>query len=151
VRGLLGILAGVVAAVAAMMLISFIGTLAFPAPARIDTSNVEAIKATYSSLNMGGRMLVLADWFLGALVGAAVAKRLIGRPWAAWTVAGLIEAYVLLSVLMLPMPGWMQIVALVAPLVGGFLANHLVPDRLEAAIVDGEEPAVEGTGADVEA
>jgi hypothetical protein len=66
-------------------------------------------------------------------VGATVAKLIARRGWAAWTLAGIFVVYVFISTLVLPMPGWLQAVAVLAPLIGGLLANHLVADRLVTA------------------
>lgn len=145
-RAILGILAGLVAVAATMMLVSLIGSQVVPTPPAMNTSSVESIKATYAALGTETWVLMLLTWFLGALAGAFVAKKIVGRSWAAWTLSGLILAYLLLTVLMLPMPGWMQAAALAAPIVAGFIANRLVPDR------DGEpadEPDDE-TGADAD-
>jgi len=128
VRGILGIVAGLIGVAVVMMLVSFIGSFFIPATAA-DTSSVDAIKATYEGLGTHARWMVIASWFFGVLAGAAIAKTIVGRPWAAWTIAGLFEAYLLLSVMMLPMPGWMQVSALIAPLLAGFIANHLVRNR----------------------
>lgn len=137
-RGFMGIVAGLVAVGIVMTLISFIGAQLIPTgPA--DASSVDAIKATYESLSTAARWMIIASWLLGVLAGAALAKRIIGRPWAAWTVAGLFEAYLLLTVLMLPMPGWMQVAALAAPLLAGLLANHLVANRIEVDTEAGTE------------
>jgi uncharacterized membrane protein YeaQ/YmgE (transglycosylase-associated protein family) len=138
-RGFLGIVAGLVGAVAAAMLISFIGGLLMPsAPVRVDMSSVEGVRAAYASLGTDAQLLGIISWAGGGLVGALIAKRLIGRPWAAWTIAGLTEAYMLVNVLMLPMPGWMQVVALILPLIAGFLANHLVANRAPIEDADPE-------------
>jgi hypothetical protein len=144
-RGFLGVLAGLAAAIATAMLISFAGGFLVPAPASVDISTTESIRSAYSSLGREAQLLGIVSWALGALVGALVAKRIAGRPWAAWTVAAIVTLYQLASVLLLPMPGWMQVLALVLPIVAGFLANHLVATR---EIV--EPDAVAETEADAE-
>lgn len=132
-KAVLGIVAGLVTLFAAMMLVSFIGSQFIPAGA-VNTSSVEAIKETYSALSTEARLMVIASWFLGVLAGALVAKKIVGRPWAPWTIAGLFEVYLLLTVLVLPMPGWMQVAGLAAPLLAGLLANHLIANRLDPAV-----------------
>jgi hypothetical protein len=150
-RGVLGILAGLVAVVATMMLVTMIGSLLASEVPAVDARNIESIKATYAGLSTGTWLLMLLSWFLGALAGAAVAKKIAGRSWAAWTVAGLILAYLLLTVVMLPMPGWMKFGALAAPLLAGFLANRLVPDRVDVASDEaGRERAADETAADAD-
>lgn len=133
-RRILGVLAGLGAAVLTALIVSYVGARFVPAgTGTVNTSTVEGIRQTYSSLGTGVQLLGVIAWALGALVGAMVAKRLSGRPGAAWTVAGVIEAYMVLNVLMLPMPAWMKLLAVILPLAAGFIANRLIPTRLEVA------------------
>ncbi|HEY0626054.1 MAG TPA: hypothetical protein VGD10_04905 [Allosphingosinicella sp.] len=128
-KGFLGVLAGFVSAVLAAMLVSFLGGLIVGVPTGVDMSNADTIRESYASLGVGPQLLGIVAWGIGALVGAYVAKRIAGRSWAAWTVAVLITLYQLLSVALLPMPLYMRILALVLPIVGGFIANRLVAER----------------------
>jgi hypothetical protein len=70
---------------------------------------------------------------VNALVGGMAAKGIAGRGWAAWTVAGFFAVYVLVTTMILPMPGWLQAIAVTAPLIGGLVGNHLVRERQPAA------------------
>ena len=128
-RAVIAIVAGIVVGFIALILIALVGGMLFPSPARIDNFNSEQLINAFPSLAMGAKIAIVLSWFGGAFAGAAVAKRIAGRGWAAWTVAGLFAVYVLLNVLILPMPGWLQAIAVVAPLIGGLLANHLVGER----------------------
>lgn len=127
-----GLVAGIVVMIISAMIISYIGGFLVTAPpVAMDMSDPNSIKSAYAELGVGAQLLGVLAWTGGALLGAIVAKRMIGRPWAAWTVAGLAEAYMLISILVLPMSGWMQVVALLLPIAAGFLANHLVKTRIE--------------------
>jgi hypothetical protein len=132
-RAVLGIVAGVVAGFVAMVAIAAIGGLIFPSDARVDAIDANQLVAAFPALPMGAKVAIILSWFGGALAGAAVAKRVVGRAWAAWTLAALFALYVLFSVLVLPMPGWLQAVAVLAPLIGGVIGNHLVADQPAAA------------------
>ena len=134
-RAVLGLVAGIVIGFAAMLVIATSGGLIFPSSARIDGFNAEQIVAAFPTLPMGAKIAIILSWFGGALVGAALAKKIVGRGWAAWTVAGLFALYVVLTVLVLPMPNWLQAIAVLAPLIGGLLANHLVAGQPPAAPV----------------
>lgn len=125
-RAILGILGGLVAGAAAMLALALVGGMMFPAPGSVDPSRPQQILNAFETLPEGGKWAILISWFGGALVGAAVAKMIVRRDWAAWLVAILFALYVLASVFILPMPAWMQVVAVVLPLIGGFIANHLV-------------------------
>lgn len=146
-RGFLGVLAGLVGAIVTAVLISYIGGQLIPSePVAVDLSSGDAIRSAYASLGTNAQLLGILSWAGGGLAGALIAKYIIGRPWAAWTIAAVTEAYMLVNVLMLPMPGWIQVLALILPLVAGFLANHLIRNRLR-----GDIAASEGTSVDAEA
>lgn len=125
----IAIVAGIVAGLVAVIAIALVGGLIFPSEGRIDGFDAEQIVALFPALPLGAKIAILLSWFGGALAGAAVAKRIAGRGWAAWTLAGIFVVYVLINVLVLPMPGWMQAIAVLAPLLGGLIANHLVAER----------------------
>ncbi len=116
-----GILAGIAAMLALVMAIELAAHLLFPVP-----SDREAIP-------VGVQLLIPAAYFLGALVGGAVAVRISARVWTAWAVAGFVAAGAIWSMFMIPHPQWMQIAVIVAPLAGGLVAAHLARGRAAAA------------------
>ena len=132
-RAALGILAGLVAGLIAMIAIAALGGLIYPSPVGIDARNAEGLAAAFPGLPTGAKLAILLSWLGGALIGAAIAKRIIGRAWAAWTIAGLATVLVLVNVMILPMPGWLQVVSVLAPVLGGLIANHIVAEGREAA------------------
>ena len=144
-RAVLGIVAGVVAALVSMFAIAWIGGMLFPGAATIDASSAESIAAVFPALPTGAKAAILLSWFGAGLIGAYAAKRIVGRGWAAWTIAGVTAIFVLLNVMILPMPGWLQAVAVVLPLIGGLIANHLVAERDDA---EAPPPAVREPEAD---
>jgi len=124
-RGLLAIVAGIVVGFCTMFVIAYVGGLIFPTSARVEMT-AEQVAAAFETLPMGAKIAIIASWFGGAMVGAAVAKKIAGAGWAAWTIGVLFALYVLVTVLILPMPGWLQVLAVLAPLIGTLLANHLI-------------------------
>jgi hypothetical protein len=150
-RGILAIVSGLIAVAVTMMLVSLIGSQLVPSVPAVNTSSIEAIKSTYAGLGTETWVLMLLSWFLGTLAGAAVAKKISGRSWAAWTIAGLILAYLLLTVVMLPMPDWMKVAALAAPVLAGYLANRLIPERPASPSEEAADDEVAtGTAADAD-
>lgn len=127
-RAALAIIAGIVAGFAVMVAIALVGGSLFPGP-RIEALNAEAAAAALPSLPLGAKLTIALSWFGGTLAGAYAAKRIAGAAWAAWTVGGVLTAYVLLTLLVLPMPGWLQALGVVAPLLGALIGNHLVAAR----------------------
>jgi nitrate/nitrite transporter NarK len=80
---------------------------------------------------LGALMLVPAAYFLGALVGGWIAARISGRAWTAWLVGAVAAAGAIWSMFLIPHPAWMQIAAVVAPLLGALVAGHLGAARPE--------------------
>jgi len=139
-RAVVGIVVGVVVGLLATIGIGLIGGMIYPSSASASMSNPQQIVDAFRELPQGAKVALVLAWFGGGLVGAAVAKLIERRNWVAWTVCGLIAAYVVANVLILPMPAWMQALSVAAPLLGGLIANHLVKARA---------PAGAGTPADL--
>jgi hypothetical protein len=126
-RTILGIICGLVAGIVAIILIGIVGVGAtFSPPAGLDPSDTRQVLEALSSAPVTTHLALMVAWFAGGLAGALVGKLLARTGLAAWTVAGLIAAYVLANVLVLPLPGWMQALWIAAPLLGGLIGNHLV-------------------------
>jgi hypothetical protein len=127
VRAIAGIIAGLIAGFLGIVVIGIIGVGAtFSAPAGLDTRDPRQVLEAFANMPLAPQIALMAAWFAGGLAGGLVAKAIAHRGWAVWTVAGLIAAYVLLNMLVLPLPGWMQALSIAAPLIGGLIANHLV-------------------------
>ena len=71
----------------------------------------------------------IVGFVVGAVVGGAVGEGVGRRPAAAWTAAIVLAAMAALVGLNFPQPGWASIGMVVAALLGGLLANHLVETR----------------------
>jgi hypothetical protein len=133
IRSILGIVAGIVVAVLTVMAVQALGHALYPYPADIDLNDPEQIARVFPTIPLAAKLFVVAAWFGGGLAGAAVAKAIAGRDWAAWTIAVLIAIGALTNIFVIPHPVWMQVSAIVAPLLGGLVANHLVRRRDRAA------------------
>ena len=138
IRNILGIVVGLVVAVLAVMAVQALGHALYPYPADIDLNDPEQIARIFPTIPLPAKLFVVAAWFGGALAGAAVAKAIAGRDWAAWTIAVLIAIGAVTNIFVIPHPVWMQLSAVVAPLLGGLIANHLVRRRDHAARSDPE-------------
>ena len=128
-RGIASVIGGLIAGIIVMMLVSFVGGLLFPMNVPVDLGSAEAVGASFSAASSAAQLVVVLSWFAGALGGAVTAKKIARASWAAWTVAIIYAVYVLLSVFVLPMPGWMQVLAVALPLVAGLIASRM---RVEA-------------------
>jgi len=127
-RALAGLLLGIVAAAAAMMLVGFVGDLFFPTNVSTDPSSPGGVARLIQTASTGAQLFILLAWFAGALAGAAAAKAVAGASWPGWTIAGLL-ALLLAATFLAPLPAWMQIGAVLGPLAGGLIADVTVKGR----------------------
>ena len=124
-RTILGILAGVVLAFAVMMALEMASFAVFPPPAGLDPADPEDIKRIVAATPMAAKSWVVFGWFASAVAGGWLARRLARKDWAGWVIAGLIVLGGIANVMMIPHPLWMQIAAVAAPLVGGWIVTRL--------------------------
>ena len=127
-RIIAGVVAGILAAFAAVYAVELIGRFFYPA-ANVDVSDIEQLKAMMATMTIGAKLFVAGAWFVGAFAGGLVAALIVRRPWAAWTPAIVVALAALANILVMPHPAWMQVSAFVLPLLGGLLARRLVPMR----------------------
>ncbi|HEV2815856.1 MAG TPA: hypothetical protein VGW40_01335 [Allosphingosinicella sp.] len=142
-RAVAGIIVGVIAGFVATILFAILAiSLTAPSVGRVDVADPRQVVEAFAAMPQSAKIALMAAWLVGALVGAAIGKLIARRGWVAWTIAALIALYVVLNVLILPLPGWMQALSIAAPLIGGLLANHLVKDAAPAvAETAGTPPA----------
>ena len=124
-RTILGIVAGVVLAFVVIMALEMVSYVAFPPPAGLDPADPEDVKRIAAAAPMAAKVWVVFCWFAGALAGGWLARRLSRTSWAGWVIAGLIAVGGIANVLMIPHPLWMQIAAVAAPLLGGWIVTRL--------------------------
>lgn len=130
-----GIVAGIVSAFAAIWLIELVGHSIYPVRSDVNYGNVEEMASLIRGMPLGAQAFVVAAWFGGALIGGVVANLIADRRWPAWPVAALVAAASILNILMIPHPDWMQVGAVVAPVLGGLIATHLARGRAARAAV----------------
>jgi hypothetical protein len=111
IRSILGIIIGLVVMAITIGLIEVVGHRVF---------------ATSTAILLS----VLAAYFLGALLGGLTAGRIAGARWPVWVVVALVVAGAAWSLMTAPHPLWMFAAAPVAPVLGGFLASHLLSGRI---------------------
>ena len=128
-RTILGIVAGVVLAFVVLMGLEMAGHAAMPPPAGLDPADPEDLKQMVASASTAAKAWVVFAWFAAAVAGGWVARRLSRASWAGWVIAGLIVVGGIANIMMIPHPLWMQIAAVVAPLLGGWLVTRLPAGR----------------------
>ena len=128
-RTILGIVAGVVVAFVVLMGLEMAGHAAIPPPAGLDPADPEDLKQMVASASTAAKAWVVFAWFAAVVAGGWVARRLSRASWAGWVIAGLIVVGGIANIMMIPHPLWMQIAAVVAPLLGGWLVTRLPAGR----------------------
>lgn len=125
-RAIGGVLAGLIAAVAAIMAVGLVGGLFFSVEVPTDPiQNAEATAAALGAAPLGAQILLILSWLAGGFAGLAAAKWVARVSWPGWAVAGGL-ALLLATTFLAPLPVWMQVLAVVGPLIGGLLADMLV-------------------------
>ncbi|MBU4040203.1 MAG: hypothetical protein KKG27_10630 [Alphaproteobacteria bacterium] len=124
-RIFLGILAGVALAFVVMMALEMVSYVAFPPPAGLDPADPEDVRRMVAAAPLAAKAWVAFGWFVSAVAGGWLARRLSRTEWGGWVIAGLIAIGGLANVMMIPHPLWMQIAAVAAPLLGGWIVTRL--------------------------
>jgi hypothetical protein len=124
-RIILGIIAGVVAAVLIVFVIEGLGHMVFPPPPGIDLADPETLTTIIDQLPAGALAFVMIAWMAGAFGGGALAAWIGRRPWAAWLVGFAMLAGGAWSMAMIPHPLWMKLALLPATLVPAFITGRL--------------------------
>ena len=131
VRSTFAVLLGLVVALAAMLLLEYLGMSLFPLPPGFDLDSEADLARLVESAGMEKQLWVLMGWTLAAFAGGWVAARttLRHRLGAALWVGGLIVAGVLLNVALLPHPAWMTVLGVLLPLPAAWFAARLARPR----------------------
>jgi hypothetical protein len=132
VRSTFAVLLGLVIALAAMLLLEYLGMSLFPLPPGVALDNEADLAHLVEAAGTGKQLWVLMGWTVAAFIGGWVAARTsrIHRTGAALWVGGLIVAGVLLNVALLPHPAWMTVLGVLLPLPAAWVAARLVRSRV---------------------
>jgi len=124
-RTILGILAGVVLAFVVMMALEMISFVAFPPPAGLDPADPEDVERMMAAAPFAAKVWLVFGWFASAVAGGWLARRLSRTGWAGWVIAGLIVVGGIANMMRIPHPLWLQIAAVAAPVLAGWLVTRL--------------------------
>ncbi len=126
-RAFLGIIAGLVAAIAVQAGLDWIASLIYPV-AITDLWDRQQVSEAFASRPTGALLLSVLNYFLAGLVGGVVAKKVGRRGALAWVPAAVLAFMALVLAFNYPMPVWTWFASLAAPLIGGMIARHLGRD-----------------------
>lgn len=124
-RLVLGVIAGAVVAILCVIALEMLGHALYPPPPGTDISDPEQMKALMANVPAAALAIVAAASFLGSLIGALVANRIAKRPLAGWIVALLMIAGSVYTLVIIPHPLWLQVCAVLLPLLGAWLAQRM--------------------------
>jgi uncharacterized protein YneF (UPF0154 family) len=133
VRTFAGIIVGILAAIAAVLAISWIGDMLFPADADAGLRDPEQVSASFAAAPIGAQLFLVLAWLGGAFAGGVVARRISGQSWPVLLIAGLLLLAALPLIAIVAMPTWLMVALLAAPVIGGFLARHVTERALAPA------------------
>lgn len=122
VRLILGIVAGVVLAGVLVGAFEALGHKLYPPPAGLDLSDPAQLAALMERIPLAAKLWVVGAWGLATFIAGFVAAMVARRGWTPWVIAGLVAAAAVATVLTIPHPMWMNVAAVAAPALAGWLA-----------------------------
>ena len=132
-RIVLGVIAGVVVAMAVIMVLEMGGQMLFPPPAGLDPRNPDHLPEIMANMPLGAFLYVLACYVAGAGAGGAAANLIARRRWPALVVGGLIALGSVANAFMIAQPLWVNAAAVILPLVTAWLVSQRVGPPAAAA------------------
>ncbi|MEM8816154.1 MAG: hypothetical protein AAFX56_17765 [Pseudomonadota bacterium] len=128
------VLAGIVAAFAAIAIIQSIGHAVIPPPADLDVSDIEAFREWMATLPVAAFLFVLAAYYGGAFLGSFVAGWIAGLRSLIYPaiVGGLVLAGTIANLMTIPHPLWFSLLALIGIPVCAYFGGRLSPVRTAA-------------------
>jgi hypothetical protein len=120
-RRVIGVVVGTITALLVVGVVEAVGHRMFPPPPGLDLSNAADVGRLIETMSGSALSIVLASWFLGALIGGWVALRVSHWRVAPWIVCAVIIGGGIWSFVMIPHPLWMMAAGIVLPLLAAVL------------------------------
>jgi len=140
-RGILGIIAGVIVGAFVVAVIEIPGTLMHPLPPGIDTTDMEALRSHAAKAPFPALIGVAIAWTAGPLIGCLLAAAIARRAfWFHALVVGMF--FLLMDVVMirnLPHPVWLAIIGVIGPIAGALIGASIAA-RITRPPVRGSQP-----------
>jgi len=135
-RWLIGIGAGVVAALLVVLLIEGFGSLLYPLPELRAPVDPRAQAQLIPNQPIFAKLIILIAWTAGAMVGAGITIHMSGRRIFAFTVALAVIVRNVFALSAMAYPAWMWFAAVLLPIAGAWAAWRYMPRRSAAAPVE---------------
>lgn len=137
-RTALGIVAGIIVALLVQSGADFLAGQLYPSSVT-DMWDRRQVSEAFAARPTPALLISIAGFLLGALIGGGAGKAIAGRPAAAWVPGLILAAMAGLIGANFPLPAWASAGMVIAALIGGLIANHLVNSR-QAAAAESTEP-----------
>jgi hypothetical protein len=125
-RGFLGVIAGLVVGALATGGGEGLGHFLYPLPEGTDVYDPEVQKTLMNIMPLEARIAVVLAWAFGIFMGCMTAIMIAQRQsWPAWVTAGLLFAFALSTMVVIPHPDWMLWAATAGTLVSAILAAYI--------------------------
>ncbi|MES2986543.1 MAG: hypothetical protein V4808_01430 [Pseudomonadota bacterium] len=121
----LGMIAGVIVMFVVYIAVQLIGPALHPIPVGLDPRDPAAMAGWVNTMPFSAQAVTALSWLLGAFAGGWVAMLIARWAPAAWGVAAITALISVPQLFRFDYPLWMQIAAVAAPLLGGWLAIRL--------------------------
>jgi hypothetical protein len=125
-RGILGVVAGIIAGVAVTMISEMAGHTFYPPPPGINLEDPQALKTIIDVIPLGAKIAVIVAWALGVFAGSATAIFVAERQsWPAWVTAFVLFGFALATMTYIPHPDWMVLAATLLTLASAIAAAYM--------------------------
>ena len=121
-----GLIGGLAVALAALFGVGWVNQLLYPGLGDMPMNDKARLGEMMLALPIGAQLIVALAWLVGALVGGWVAGAISRRNWTVWAIAGVVAVIAIGSIVMVSYPLLLNVAAVVAPLIGGYLATLLL-------------------------
>lgn len=122
---LIGVMAGLVIAMAVIAGVEMLGHTLYPPPVDMDKNDLESVRQTLREAPNIVFVFPLFAWGLGAFIGGFLAHQVSKKPMAAWIVAGVVLVMSAVNLVMLPHPIWVAPSAVALIALAGWLSGVL--------------------------
>lgn len=119
-RAILATVLGCAAAMTVVWAVEMASSAAFPLP--LDVKDPAQIGALMDDIPLAAKLAVVGGWWLGTAFGGWIAM-VVGRArWPAFAVGVVMTMAVIVNIMSLPHPLWMQVAGVLGPLaIGGLM------------------------------
>jgi hypothetical protein len=119
-RGIVAVIAGLIAAVFAILLIECIGALVAPGGPAPALKDVEQMRVYLAGLPPSANAFLIAAYLVGSATGGVVTGRVMRNPPSrcVWAVGGILLAMTMANLVRIPHPLWVSIASVVAIFAG---------------------------------